>query len=566
MNTPTSKMVWHAQLPGSEDLPYELRTLFMETVGDGTDNKESVQETFRMMLTNAHQIASHAAAMAWHMLARWAATEPPDAMLHAAIRYALNAHAQGKWGEKDSFAGEAVEDDATRDRLARELRQVARQLQVALELDPSVNGPPNGDDARRPDDPATERPMLWWDARSAGFLETLGENGQSAAETTRREARDRWEAVHQQLELDGEIAWGPLWGLWWNPGGDNGLCPILLRLTSVVWLDRWRPEMEREQRNRERFLPAIGASQLDLLARLAFDPGRTVEMSPDGRSASIKDRTGMEVGRLAGVDATVLASIESEIRESQRVSADFLRVFGGLVTEGHRQKADDPEGAQTDRVIVHGGWGGLCDLVGAKNQNRVRKAFQFGRALEIPLPEGGEILGLWKGEIIRERRFGKRYARLIIDLSRWLLPPRRGEQLVPILPPDREPALPADRSLTAPALLLVQYLLQHLRTHAELLLDNEPVPITDDDWTMMALRADVSRLDAVRGPLVIGADDRPPLLRMVTPGGFDLAEDYADVRRFLVAGGQATRRSREKGKAAQRKKEADRKKAKRKRP
>ena len=447
------------------------------------------------------------------------------------------------------------------------LREHVAAMRDAVGMGDGAELPDTEDDATRAGDVPGD-PLLWLDGRFAAWLEeTFPKTGPGLADDVRRRARGRW-VRHRQTIIDGEPENGRLLRLWIDLEADavNQAAeqfPFLLALTRAAWLDVVRPKLEAERRSRERYAPAIGTGQLDLLARAAFDTGRTVEIDPDGRGASIKDSTGKEVARLAGVDAGVLTSIEREIRERQRVSVDFLRVFGGLVTEGHRQKAGDPDGPRPDRLIVPGGWGGLCELVHVPNQTRVRKAFQYGRALELPSPGGGEILGLWKGELIRDRKFGKRYARLVIDLSRWLLPPRRGEQLVPILPPDREPALPADRKLTAPALLLVQYLLQHFRTHAEQLLRDGTVPISEEDWIMMARRADLHRLDAVRGPLEQGTDDRPPLLLEVAPDRFDLAEPYADVRRFLLEGGKKTRASRERGRKAQRKKDAAQRKRKR---
>ena len=295
-------MTWTMTFPcgGDPDLPDELRQLHLQS--DNTLAKEEIEEAFARGLKTAHHHAAAAATMAWLHLAWNATIEPPVPMLHAAIRYVLEGEAKGRWERpKCDTAAAALDDDATRDALARKLRDAVHDLTTFAGMEKDSVTIPKGEEARKPDDPDADHPMLWWDARAGDFLETLGHAGHDGAELTRDEARNRWEEVHRQTTIDGEPGWGRLWELWWKPGGDRGVCPILLRLTLVLWLDRWRPEMEAE-REAEWRVGAFSVGPFDDALAPLMSPRREVAApARDGRQLVLLfDETGHEVGYFEG--------------------------------------------------------------------------------------------------------------------------------------------------------------------------------------------------------------------------------------------------------------------------
>ena len=199
----------------------------------------------------------------------------------------------------DRTAGVALADDATRDRLARELRSAVRDLAAAVEIT-ADNGPHDGAAARRPADPDAERQLLWVDDRAAAFLATIGDYGQAAAEQTRSESQTRWETVHQQLTLDGQTAWGALWALWWDPGGQHGLCPALVRLATVLWLDRWRGEVEKE-REAAKWVGVIRSEPFDHALAPVLSQRSYLSPTGDGRQLVLLfNAEGHEVGWFEG--------------------------------------------------------------------------------------------------------------------------------------------------------------------------------------------------------------------------------------------------------------------------
>ncbi|MBU0611294.1 MAG: hypothetical protein KKI08_25675 [Armatimonadetes bacterium] len=543
-------MTWHATFPckADPDLPAELRRWYVWIDGESCDERD-VNSILQITVGESARDAHRAAMMAWSMLARLTSGEPPDPMLAAAIQYILDGEKRGAWGAADTLAGEALADDATRDRLARELQGATLALSEAVGLT-FDRLPPKADDARRAADPDAERPILVWDDRAAAHLEKIGKAGHTAAEQTRREARDRWETVHKQLTLDGEPAWGKLWALWWEPGGSKGLCPILLRLTSVLWLDKWRDEVEGERKRRLDYYPARTSSQMDMYRRGLYAPGLAVEVDAAGRGGDILDSDGREVGRvlpgsnMGVVDSRLLARMRQHVQRARTVS--FIRGCNTVVCTSYQMKAAEPDHPDTSHhrtLWFDGALEGFADAAHIRVQD-ARPVLDAGQMIQLPMGDGGELGGLWMW-----RRFGGgRYAgrgRLRIIIAPEMAPVGgHRERLVPVLPPGREPALPKAGSLQGPALIAVDYTLQWLRDNAIALLDPPGyVPWHERVWLDIMARVDPGygrrEREAILGPLRAGDDSRPALLKFDGDDAVTInAEAYADVLEFLREGGR----------------------------
>lgn len=329
-----------------------------------------------------------------------------------------------------------------------------------------------------------------------------------------------------------------------------------LRWTAhVLWWDGVREEAARDLERRVRFAPAVLPAHVDLLA--GSPAGRTLDVA-DGRRVRVLDPTGREVCGLtvpgvAVVDAALLAALGGEA--AVLGSVDFLRVFSGLVGRAAGRKAEDPDRTDAGIFDVDGGFEGLTELCGTCNEARTRDAFLVGARVVVP---GGEWVGLWTGHLARGSRWTGGNV-LAVSLNPGLWPGRAGGgRLTPILTHDREPALPRDPALRAPALRFVLLTLRDFADRWAELRRDGTIPTSAARLSAHASAVGApGRLSRILGPLLAGSDDRPPLLVQPERNRLDLTPDYADVRAFLLEGAALSDRQRRRARAGVRRREGE---------
>ena len=532
---------WTGDIPGgAPELPPELNRLEVRGEAAGL-NEHEAEVAFTTLLDTSRQHASPAAEMAWWTLQRFIGGNDPAPMLHAVLRYVLTCEAKGAWGRQaDTIAGDVREDDARRDPLVRKLHTAARDMLDKVGLNALFQRAITPADARRQAD-GDGNPLLWWDDRFAEFLAELGEAGQRAARKTRQEARARWAEVHQQTCLPGEETAGKLWALWWNPGGPHGLCPALVRLADVLWLDRWREVVEKA-RERERHTPT--ALLLPFVNRLAQ------VSTPGGAQLGdhLVDRNGQVVADLRRVDAPLeglpvatLASMAGLVTQGAELLGTLTahRLYRWAPTEARRRYLDgDPD----PRVLTAEGWRGLADAIGAttnKAQSELPAIVAAGAHLCFPFPPDS-IGNLWSWRYTRAA--GQRAGRVELVLSTALLPHfgkdtraklnRFDRKLVPVLPMPPMVGRPRDWGALAALQLAVlaelRRLAKEVATHGGAVLD----------WPRLARNTGVGPdiLPRVLERWILDGDDGPAFLVQVDRDRHTLAN--RDAREFIEQAGQ----------------------------
>ena len=443
---------------------------------------------------------------------------------------------------KDPLAQHALQDPSNgyRDRLARALVGHLNRLPEALALWTRADDGTWIVDA--PDPVPEQDGMLAMDARFADYLDAMGDEGSRLAAIVRRKAQERWTA-YQAGELDPP---GRLLRLWLNLENEPR-APWLVLLAHAVWQDEVRPALERE----ERFRPALQIQHLEELGRALWAPDRTVVPARNGSELLIRDARAAQVARFPVANPRLLARLQAELLTAYRC-VDFLRVFGAILARGHQERARNPGRV---RLTIPEGITGLYKLAHVGDFKNVRRALEFGQCIILDLPSltAG---GLWTWWVEREPRFGGPRSYLYVEPASWLLPPRVGQHLVPVLPPDREPGLPSQHKLHGDALLVAQRLLAWMREQAAELALHGHVPLDDAAWRALgrAVGVEGKPLDSIRGALLQGdSRGRPPLLKVPVPGRADLSDHYADIRAFLIEGGRRTLTAREAGRKGARK-------------
>jgi hypothetical protein len=428
------------------------------------------------------------------------------------------------------LAGAALADGATLDRLARELRSAVRDLAEAAGL--TYEGlPPKADDARRAADLEDDRPLLWWDDRAAEHMETFGKAGRDAAKETRSEARDRWQAVHAQLTLDGEPEWGRLWALWWAPGGGKGLCPILLRLTSVLWLARWRAEVEAER---------IASLRVSIIRQTTFDDlipalSAAAEIKAGDRQRGVVMHSGSVVGWF---DPLVLDSLTAD------KALDRLRSPAGiaLLCMGAEAVARN-----LAREPGHPGEA-LVTAFPAKRTMAKRLGLKVGefddllsacRAYRAKLSDGRDLDGMFTSGRIPPAP--GRPGGMVLGWNPVLFAVAPGSWLTPLPDPDTTPRFgPRLQQRAALAWLLVH---RDLSERAAELARDDMAPV---DWTKVADQAELTRKqgEAVREVLLTGQGGDPWMLepaanlyRLADERRHGFLVKQGERRAFKVAGG-----------------------------
>jgi len=417
------------------------------------------------------------------------------------------------------------------------------------------------------------KPLLALDALAADYLTwSLGDIGKGYARDLREDAIEAMAAYLRARDLPSwqveelRIGYGEseddLWWLWDGRGWDEAagdeqrertVPQVLTVLAVVVWEGSARPKFEKLHQRELRYVPALGTRTFDKIEAGLLAPGRQVVTSDDGRAGQILDASGRSVallrptGGVAAVDPEVLRVLNRDAAVMR--STTFIRLVTCLIGLVCTKKAIDPNAPEPRTIWIEHGYQGLARQAKVARQDDVKRALSIGQRVELQLPSGS-LGGLWM--FGHQRGYQGCPSLLRVDLQPELVPFGAERQpLVPVLPPDREPALPRDNALRAPALVMVNLLLQHFRLHAPQLRAEGAVPLRQRDVDALLWRLDPSyrarQKVAIMGPLREGDRQRPPLLVHVDEDRVDLHDEYANERAFLCEGGRRSARWRAAG-------------------
>ena len=530
---------------------------------------------------NMRLSAVYAVGQVWDLLAELAppdVEEDPPFTEADAIGWALEAEK----GAGDALAAELLESnnwgkDDPKGRFVARLREHVAAMRDAVGMGDGVDLPETEETAMRPAAVVGE-PLLWLDEAFAVYLDGMGGIGPDLAGDVREKARERW-TKQGQGTIDGEPENGRMLALWFDMEAGHeersAIHPFLQRLAMAVWRDVVRPKME-EERAAERkraieFMPYMDSPNLDLFVDALFSDGRTMEvdgrrgaiLSPDGRPVAHiaqeppSRRRGGKPDELPTVDARVLETLREAMLATARTP--FIRTYNYAMARGFDVLEGDPD-ATGDfvNVCVEGGAGQFAELAQIGDEKEARMAIRLGRVVELPLPGGRTLGGLWLDTSKRGNRYGPGY--LTLHVRRELI--RMGGprvHRVPLLEPSREPALPRDYALHAPTLIAVPLLFQHMRTHWAELLRDGGAPWSPDIWRRILgqVNAAFARGEGKReredilGALRDGDDNRPALLDFPEPDAVTLnAEAYGDVLDYLKDGASRSQVARGRGRKA----------------
>ena len=291
-----------------------------------------------------------AAWSAW-VAVRFVLDDDPDgigAVYGRTVRVALDDLAE----EGDDLAAGARARDDARDRFARELRRVAREIVGTFAVDPL-----DGDAAPTE---TSAGAVLAWDAAFALELEGIGAGGREAAGATRTNAAARWTASEARLLPGGAP---DLWRLWQGLDDRPERPRWLATLASVLWIDRWRASYALELSKHAPAMPLLLRRQLADLRH-----GNKVRTDGDGTHYIAAD--GTIVGRF------VAPALSLDQLERMRAGVDHLRgvtferVIRGLALKAFSLAAD---GARLYNLAVYlGGFEAFAKEHGINSKDRAR--------------------------------------------------------------------------------------------------------------------------------------------------------------------------------------------------
>lgn len=400
--------------------------------------------------------------------------------------------------------------------------------------------------------------MLQLDEAFADLLESFGERGREYAGVVRNKSRARW-AARSNLSR--------LCRLWVDPSDAKGALWVEL-LTDTLWLDRVRPELERQAERRSKNHEALAMPVYSEVARLHSRMG-----SPSNDSAQLVFEDGTAIS-FPLLDTSAIHLVSRGIELLGCIDAHrLLRWEAKFGYSNWLEGLPNPHIADVER-----GYGELAfDHLGIRDKGapqRLRAILMAQRACAFPLPGGATgnliLLSEWKGS-------GRRPGRIRIELGSALMPTYvhelqgnfggreldRMKKLVPLvaLPPfvGRE----RDHGAQATLSMLVT---REMRVRARELFREGGVRLDLPLWAGLAEQARIPRSQVTQQLRPIldrwtqDGDDGPAFLKLMAGDRdrYTLGDAHEGARRFLFESGKLEVEASDAGKRSVRSREAKR--------